>query len=91
MKDTNNKSFTHIVFPQIIYLFKRYGWHGDKDEFLQRTFDFAIPSYPWIDKYRDKAVTELEFLHGHLNDPGAIPACFFFRDKVWCFHNFCHS
>ncbi|XP_072027805.1 TPR repeat-containing protein DDB_G0287407-like [Amphiura filiformis] len=62
---------------------QRYGWHGDKDEFLQRTFDFALPRYPWIDKYRDRAVTELEFLHGHLNNPGARPACFFFRDKKY--------
>ncbi|XP_041473273.1 TPR repeat-containing protein DDB_G0287407-like [Lytechinus variegatus] len=62
---------------------QRYGWHGAKDEFLQKTFDHALPLYPWLKSYRDRAVTELEFLHGHLNDPGQRPACFFFRDKAY--------
>ena len=38
--------------------------------------------YPWLNDYREKAVTELEFLHGHLRNPGKRAACFFFRDKV---------
>ncbi|XP_071965427.1 uncharacterized protein [Antedon mediterranea] len=62
---------------------QRYGWHGKKDEMLQKTFDFALPNYPWLNSYRDRSVTELEFLHGHLNKPGARPACFFFRDKAY--------
>ncbi|XP_033631200.1 TPR repeat-containing protein DDB_G0287407-like [Asterias rubens] len=62
---------------------QRYGWHGDKDQMLQKTFDYASPSYPFIDEYRDRSVTELEFLHGHLNHPGARAASFFFRDKAY--------
>ncbi|XP_071479087.1 TPR repeat-containing protein DDB_G0287407-like [Diadema antillarum] len=62
---------------------QRYGWHGSQDEFLQKTFDHAVPRYPWLDQYRDRSVTELEFLHGHLNKPGTRPACFFFRDKAY--------
>lgn len=61
---------------------KRYGWNGIQDELLQSTFDYAQKSYPWLQNYRDRSVTELEFLHGHLNEIGAIPACFYFRDKV---------
>ena len=38
--------------------------------------------YPWVNDYREKAVTELEFLLGHLRNPGKRAACFFFRDKV---------
>ncbi|KAM7438385.1 hypothetical protein ABFA07_012098 [Porites harrisoni] len=39
--------------------------------------------YPWLNDYREKAVTELEFLHGHLREPGKRAACFFFRDKSY--------
>ncbi|EDO32345.1 predicted protein, partial [Nematostella vectensis] len=60
---------------------QRYGWHGN-NELLQKSFDVAAVKYPWVNEYRDRAVTELEFLHGHLRNPGARPACFFFRDKV---------
>ncbi|CAD5111484.1 DgyrCDS793 [Dimorphilus gyrociliatus] len=60
---------------------QRYGWHGENDKTLQKNFDNALPSFPWIDKYRDRSVTELEFLAGHLNNPGKIPACLCFRDK----------
>ena len=42
----------------------------------------AAVKYPWLSDYRERAVTELEFLHGHLRDPGKRAACFFFRDKV---------
>ena len=62
-------------------IFKRYGWHGE-DKLLQKTFDVAQHDYPWLADHRGKAVTELEFLHGHLRNPGHIPACFYFRDKV---------
>ncbi|XP_077979970.1 TPR repeat-containing protein DDB_G0287407-like [Glandiceps talaboti] len=62
---------------------QRYGWNGEKDELLQRSFDVAAIKYPWVNQYRDRSVTELEFLHGHLNHPGNKPACFFFRDKEY--------
>ncbi|KAI8784545.1 TPR repeat-containing protein isoform X1 [Biomphalaria glabrata] len=62
---------------------QRYGWHGESDELLQRNFDNAMQKYPWLVNYRGKSVTELEFLHGHLNNPGAIPASICFRDKAY--------
>ena len=62
---------------------QRYGWNGRHDAVLQENFDKAAEKYPWVEKYRDKSVTELEFMHGHLNNPGNIPACFCFRDKSY--------
>ena len=52
------------------------------DKLLQENFDNAVGCYSWLDAVRDRSVTEMEFLHGHLNDPGALPACICFRDKV---------
>ncbi|XP_059157267.1 TPR repeat-containing protein DDB_G0287407-like [Physella acuta] len=62
---------------------QRYGWHGESDELLQRNFDNAVGRYSWLDSVRNKSVTELEFLHGHLNKPGELPAAFCFRSKVY--------
>ena len=59
---------------------QRYGWNGRHDAVLQ---DKAAEKYPWVEKYRDKSVTELEFMHGHLNNPGNVTACFCFRDKAY--------
>ena len=47
-----------------------------------QSFDEAVSQFPWIDKYRDRSVTELEFIAGLLNNPGSIPACVGFRSKV---------
>ncbi|XP_067679704.1 TPR repeat-containing protein DDB_G0287407-like [Haliotis asinina] len=60
---------------------QRYGWHGLQDTALQQNIDKALSRYPWLKNKRDCSVTELEFLQGHLNKPGATPACFCFRDK----------
>ncbi|XP_076442546.1 TPR repeat-containing protein DDB_G0287407-like isoform X2 [Babylonia areolata] len=62
---------------------QRYGWHGSDDKQLQENFDNAVGKYSWLDAVRDRSVTELEFLHGYLNNPGALPACICFRDKVY--------
>lgn len=69
-------NFNNIIINQ------RYGWHGRNDDNLQDNFDNALGRYPWLENFRDKSVTELEFLHGHLNNPGALPAVICFRDKV---------
>ncbi|XP_048254265.1 nephrocystin-3-like isoform X2 [Haliotis rufescens] len=60
---------------------QRYGWHGLQDKALQQNIDNALSRFPWLKDKRNCSVTELEFLHGHLNKPGATPACFCFRDK----------
>ena len=80
--------FIYLTGPEVYVLnflfhvfIQRYGWHGN-DALLQQSFDVAAVKYPWINKHREKSVTELEYLHGHLNNPGERAACFFFRDKV---------
>ncbi|CAD5121309.1 DgyrCDS9836 [Dimorphilus gyrociliatus] len=59
---------------------QRYGWHGVNDRDLQENFERSKIRFPWINSYRDRSITELEFIAGHLNCPGAIPACICFRD-----------
>ncbi|XP_071079623.1 TPR repeat-containing protein DDB_G0287407-like [Haliotis cracherodii] len=62
---------------------QRYGWFGKNDEALQKNIEKAIMRYPWLDGHRGKSVTEMEFLHGHLNTPGSMPAIICFRDKSY--------
>jgi tetratricopeptide (TPR) repeat protein len=51
---------------------ERYGWVSDAiDEEL-------IEQQPWLSQYRDRSVTELEILHGALNDPGSAAHAFFY-------------
>lgn len=52
---------------------ERYGWHdmsditNMKDELLEKTFDNAVAAgYGWVDRFRDRSVTELEVIHGAL-------------------------
>lgn len=55
---------------------ERYGWvpHGMDDELVKRE--------PWLAEHRDKSVTELEILHGVLNEPDMKGLAFFyFRSK----------
>lgn len=61
---------------------QRYGWHGVNDRDLQQNFDKSKNRFPWIDNYRDRSITELEFIEGHLNYPGQTPTCICFRDEV---------
>ncbi|KAK3757313.1 hypothetical protein RRG08_019964, partial [Elysia crispata] len=60
---------------------QRYGWHGESDTVLQKNITNAIPQYPWLAKVKDRSVTEMEMMHGHLNKPGDMPAIFAFRHK----------
>ncbi|XP_005108051.2 TPR repeat-containing protein DDB_G0287407, partial [Aplysia californica] len=62
---------------------QRYGWHGAKDPMLQKNIDNAKKRYPWLTKVKDRSVTEMEFLHGHLNSPGALPSIMAFRSKSY--------
>ena len=50
-------------------------------QLLQKTFELAEQQFDWVLKCRDRSVTELEIMHGALNDPSLSPRCFFyFRD-----------
>jgi hypothetical protein len=67
----------------IALLGQRYGWAHAKftaqsntdsplnesaDEILKKSLDRAMKSFSWIEKYRDRSVTELEIRHAVLND-----------------------
>lgn len=57
---------------------ERYGWIPDviSEELLRNE--------PWLGEHRDHSVTELEILHGVLNDPEmADHAYFYFRDPAY--------
>lgn len=61
----------------------RNGWAlgPNKDALLEDTFRVGIEHFPWIESKTDRSVTELEILHGALNDPSRSPRSFFyFRD-----------
>jgi len=46
--------------------------------------DELVTAQPWLDEHRERSVTELEILHGVLNDPAmANRACFYFRDPAY--------
>jgi len=44
---------------------------ADHVKLLVKTLDIGQSAFPWIANHRDKSVTELEVLHGILNDPEA--------------------
>jgi len=57
---------------------ERYGWVPDDIP------DELIEQYPWLEQHPQRSVTELEILHGALNDPvTANRACFYFRDPTY--------
>ncbi len=59
---------------------ERYGWMPGNDAF---TADLTEEE-PWLKDIHDKSVTELEILHGVLNNPDiAGRAFFYFRDPVY--------
>ena len=63
------------------FIGERYGWVPEKDK-----YDAAIvQEQPWLEEHRGgKSVTELEMLHGVLNNPAmAGRAFFYFRDSKW--------
>jgi len=63
------------------FIGERYGWVPAPEQ-----FDPAIvQEQPWLDEHRGgKSVTELEILHGVLNNPKmAGRAFFYFRDSKW--------
>jgi tetratricopeptide (TPR) repeat protein len=63
------------------FLGERYGWVPDRDQ-----YDLSLLlEQPWLDEHRGgKSVTELEILHGVLNNPAmAGRALFYFRDPAY--------
>ncbi len=59
---------------------ERYGWVPDDDAF---TIDLK-EEQPWLKNLLGKSITELEILHGVLNNPDmAIRAFFYFRDPAY--------
>ena len=60
---------------------ERYGWVPAAEQFDRS----LLIEQPWLDEHRGgKSVTELEILHGVLNNPEmAGRAFFYFRDSAW--------
>jgi hypothetical protein len=60
---------------------ERYGWVPEKDLYEP----WLLTEQPWLEEHRgSKSVTELEILHGVLNNPEmAGHAFFYFRDPAW--------
>ena len=57
---------------------QRYGWVPDEHP------DGLITEQPWLKEHTDHSITELEILHGVLNDPEmAKHAFFYFRDPAY--------
>jgi nephrocystin-3 len=61
---------------------ERYGWVPEKHMYDQS----LLVEQPWLEEHRGgKSVTELEILHGVLNNPKMTGRAFFyFRDPQWC-------
>ena len=61
----------------------RNGWalsNDYVDDLLETTFQIGEAAFPWVKEMRDRSVTELEMLHGALNDPQVTHrALFYFR------------
>jgi hypothetical protein len=49
---------------------------------LKNTFAVGEEAFPYIGDLRDRSVTELEILHGSLNDPEANPRTYFYFRSV---------
>lgn len=69
-----------------------YNPHDSRTSWVKSDFDFAQKDFPWVDMFRTRAVTELEFRYGWLNHnmPNGIgnarglrPAAFFFRNPAY--------
>jgi len=60
---------------------ERYGWVPLKEDYDEA----LLKVQPWLNEHRGgKSVTELEILHGVLNNPAmAGRALFYFRDRSW--------
>lgn len=64
----------------ICLLGERYGWVPEKSAIPLPTYE----SYPWLRTNPGRSITELEILHGALNDPAhARAAAFYFRDAAF--------
>ena len=53
---------------------ERYGWVPEDEAF---TADLR-EEQPWLEQFRDRSITELEILHGVLNNPDMAPRAFFY-------------
>ncbi|EGG14473.1 TPR repeat-containing protein [Cavenderia fasciculata] len=73
---------------------ERYGWSNQErsdaktQAHLSTTLDRASSEYPWVNKYRDSSITEIEFrmiLNNHYNQSmiGKKNAMFYFRDPYY--------
>ena len=73
---------------------ERYGWSqpdassGKRDALLEKSFENGEKKHPWLSKYRDRSVTEVEVLYASLiplEEEGILNerAFFYFRDPLY--------
>eukprot|EP00045_Choanoeca_perplexa_P016585 m.224816 g.224816 ORF g.224816 m.224816 type:complete len:1637 (+) comp17300_c1_seq2:64-4974(+) len=66
---------------------RRYGsCYNPRDantDWVKANFDQCQNEHPWVTDYLDKAVTEVEFRHGFLNNPNKRPCLLAFRDHAY--------
>lgn len=62
-----------------VFSYKFLGWalskaplQEESNELLTRTFDVAASEFPWISKYKDRSITEVEMVH-HPTCPHSEP------------------
>ena len=49
---------------------------------LKKTFELGIQAFPWIEGKQDRSVTELEILHGALNQPELAARAYFYMRTI---------
>jgi nephrocystin-3 len=54
---------------------------------LKKTFEIGMQAFPWIGTRMDRSVTELEILHGALNNPNLSPRTYFYLRDVAFLHS----
>lgn len=68
---------------------RRYGSYYIPDdastEWVLHSFDRAADHFPWVQQYRDRAITEVEFRHGFMRDPGTV--CCIMIDDLHCYRD----
>ncbi|KYR01370.1 TPR repeat-containing protein [Tieghemostelium lacteum] len=68
---------------------ERYGWSSQErsdpktQQLLTNTLDKAATDYPWVNKYRDSSITEIEFRMVLNNHSSGKNGFFYFRDPYY--------
>lgn len=73
-ENTTNASLSHTVVNFLPIAGSCYDPEDPSTDWVAQNFEHAAGDYPWVTQFSDRAVTELEFRHGFLNDPSPVSA-----------------